>query len=79
MLRNLVGAFRMSFLGMDAWLQTRRGFGIDFQVVNYMPFNLPIDLEIEDEEGLQSVYGVFILSGYVLRLPFIQLFVGELA
>jgi hypothetical protein len=68
----------MSFLGMNAWLQTRRGFGIDFQVVNYMPFNLPVDLEIEGEDELQSCYGVFILSGYVLRLPFIQLFVGEL-
>ena len=63
---------------MNIWLQTRRGFGIDLQVVNFMPITLPIDLELDDDPELVACWGIFSLSGYVIRLPFLNIFIGEL-
>jgi len=63
---------------LNIWLQTRNGFGLDLQVVDAFPITLPIDLEIEGEEELRNVAGVFILSGYVIRLPFLNIFIGSI-
>tara|TARA_R110000851_G_scaffold66009_2_gene149543 strand:- start:378 stop:575 length:198 start_codon:yes stop_codon:yes gene_type:complete len=63
---------------LDIWFQTRRGFGADLQVVNYLPVNMPIKINAEEEDDIIEAYGVFILSGYVIRLPFFQVYIGEL-
>lgn len=62
---------------MDLIINTRRGFGIDFQVTSAFPTNVLLILEDDAGEEFEAVVPAY-FSGFILRLPFIQILLGEL-
>lgn len=58
--------------------QTRRGIGVDFQVTSAYPMNMLAI--VEDEETNEEYYMTYVglFSGYILRLPLCQIYIGEL-
>ena len=62
---------------MDCMINTRRGFGVDFQVTSAFPTNMLVIFEDDEGSEVQAVMPVY-FSGYILRLPFVQIMLGDL-